>query len=231
MKKILFLLSFILCFGALTGQSVYRTINAGGMQTKHISDDVNASQVSLNNAYFGSAFSYQISGDQNFEENFLFDASLLYNIEFEGTDWNFPIAGNFQLPAAGGNFEEFEVGVYPWSVISNPESSTVVVIHGGAAYLVDPEVDTEISPQTFRILAGGEVSLPLANNDLPVTLSVTPLYEINNLGVDNNFGIESTFIFPISPNLAVMGEWYRPIDSIKTSTINVGVLVNGAIGQ
>jgi len=228
MKKILFILTFLSITSIGIGQSVFRTINSGGLKK---SSDTQTSQISLSNAWFGSSFSYQVSGDNNFEESFIFDANIIYNLELPNSDWNIPISTNFQLPTLGGDYAELELGLYPWKVISNPQSSTIIVAHGGVAYFVNPNESTDTSPQSLRILAGAEVTLPVMKSNLPITLSVTPLYEFRNLNIDNNFGIESTFIFPISPSLGVIGEYYQPIASNINSTFNLGIIINGAIGN
>lgn len=227
MKRVLgFLFALLLCATVGLSQSGYRVQHAEGIS------NVSSSQVSLNNAWFGSSFNYQLTGNQSFKDNFLFNANILYNIKFDSTAWNFPITGNLTLPLTGSKFQDIEVGINPWRVISTKGASTVWVLHGQVSYRVDPQTTASVSPQTFDVLGGVEVSIPVGDSDLPFTVSVTPGVAFNNLDRGTNLFLEGTFIFPIAPNLGLIGEYvWSNIDYADKSRFNAGVLVNGALSN
>jgi len=211
-------------------QSPYRTIMSKGMVTQN---EVTTSQVSLNNAWFGSSFSYDLAGDGNFEEDFLFTADILYNPKLNLDGVNFAIVGDAALLTGGDQtLDQLELGIFPWKIIhSNSENGFTVVAHGGVSYRVSPVEGTETSPQAVRLLAGAELAFPLSDNNLPATLSVTPVFETYNMDMGNTFGLESTFLMPIAPNLGIIGEVYIPFKDQFQSIFNAGVVVNGALGD
>lgn len=223
MKKVIALFIFIFTLSFAYSQSVFRTIHAEGISP------VSVSQLPLSSVWYGSQFSYKLTGDENFNENFLFNANVIYNIGFDSSAWNFPVAGNVMFPVAGGTFEDVQIGVYPWRIISKPGATNVIVAHGGVAYSIDPELEKGVSPQAFRIFAGAEFSFPLGTGALPFSISLTPYYENLNLERDNLFGLEGTFILPIASNLGVIGELKAPFMKDIGTSFSAGVVVNGAV--
>lgn len=217
---------------AQNASSGFRVLSANGLAD---SEDIQINRVSPNNVYFGSSFSYTITGDANFDENFLFNANLLYNLQFDGTDWNFPIFGNVSLPSDNTGLGESEIGVFPWKVVSNETSKFITVLHGGIAYKVIPEDEVNVSPQEFELSVGVEFTLPLRLSSdgpsLPLTLSVVPTYSFLNLDAGNLFGLDSTFIFPISPNMGIIGDLQVPFRNGINPTFSAGVLTNGAVSN
>ena len=77
MKKILILFSLLFSTVLVYSQSIFRTIHADGISP------VSVSQLPLSNAWYGSQFSYKLTGDADFNENFLFNANIIYNIDFD----------------------------------------------------------------------------------------------------------------------------------------------------
>ncbi|MCO6500061.1 MAG: hypothetical protein J5I47_06750 [Vicingus serpentipes] len=223
MKKILILLIVLFTFSLTYSQSVFRKTHADG------ASPVSVSQLPLSNVWYGSQFSYKLTGDDNFNENFLFNANVIYNINFDSGSWNLPIAGNVMLPTSGGSFEDIQIGLYPWKIISKPGANTVTVLHGGVAYSIDPENESGLSPQKIRLFAGIELSFPLGTNALPLSISLTPFYEGLNLSRDDLYGLEGTFVLPIAANLGVIGELKFPFVKDVDSSFSAGVIINGAL--
>lgn len=224
-KLLVTILLIAFCSFFTYSQSGFRTQTSQGLP-----DIVNAKQVSLNNAWFGSTFSYGLNNNVDFEENFLFNANVLYNISFDSTAWNFPVVGNVELPLSGQSFQDIEIGIYPWRVINTWSSGTVFVLHGGLSYEVNPTTEEGSVPQDFKILFGGEVSVPIGDNRLPLTVSVTPLFQTFNLDRGSNLGLEGTVILPIAPNLGIIGEVYTPFKS-SGNIFGIGVLMNSSFSN
>lgn len=227
-KLFLFVLLVFFAVG-LSGQSVFNTLtNLDGISL----DEDLTQQVSLNNAYIGSTFSYELTNPNNvnFSDNFLFNANIVYNIMFDSSSWNLPLVGNFDLNGGQSTFDDFELGIFPFRVLSKSDNGTVFVFHSGFSYSIEPAQEQQLSPQVVKILLGLEVSLPLGTNSLPLTISLAPTYENFNLERDDLFGIDGTVIFPIAPGLAVLGDLTVPFDGTRETAFAAGVIVNGAIG-
>ena len=210
---------------ALSAQTGFRTMNANGLS------DVQVRRVSPNNAYFGFKFQNQLTGtDGAFDDNFLFNANVLYNVEFDSSAWNFPIIGNLSFPITEDSFEDIEIGIFPWRVLSQSENGNVLVLHGGFSYSISPAESEELSPQELLVLLGLELSIPMGQTNLPLSVSVAPVYRSRNLDRGNTFGIDGTVIFPIAPSLAVIGQLDVPFNRDFDTAFSAGVLVNGVIG-
>lgn len=227
MKKLLIALTFVAMAASAMAQSGFRFESASGLPA------VGTSQVSFNNAWIGSAFSYQLTGEDTLSENFLFDINLLYDISFGR--WHFPIAGRLGTAVGSGDLSRVDVGIYPWTVLSQSAVGGVLVLHGGIAYTTLPASVLEPGkiPSAIRALVGIEYSHPLGRNNLPLTLSVTPTFRSEELlfGIENLFGLEVTGIIPIAANLGILARVETPFDSALKTSVNAGVIVNGAIGN
>ena len=217
----------------LSATSAFRTLSATGVPT---AEDVSINRVSRNNAWYGASFAYKVTGDNEFDDNFLFNTGGLYNIRFDSIAWNFPIVGDISIPTDGsGGINETEIGIYPWRIISKPDASIISVLHAGFAYRVSPEEKATISPQEFEVSIGMEFTLPIRLREgeaaLPFTLSVVPTWSLRNLERDNRFGLDGTLIFPVAPNLGIIGDIQVPFQKGIGASFSTGVITNGAFSN
>jgi hypothetical protein len=229
LKRFLILFILIFSFGFLSAQrtSGFRVQTSEGLPTQ---SQVKTNAVSLNNGWIGASFTNRLTGDFDFNESFLFNANVLYDIKFDSlTSWHLPIAGDVTFPFDADSFNDISVGIYPWRIISTTSNGGVFVLHGGLSYEVRPAEESELSPQMFQVSAGVEFSTPLGTGDYPLTISVTPVYQNLNLDRGSNFGIQSVFIFPVGGNLGVIGNLDVPFSSERNTEFSAGIIVNGAL--
>ena len=159
--------------------------------------------MSAANAWLNSGLSYQLFGDDNFENSFAFNTRIIRNISAGKV--NIPIAGNFQL-GTGDSPDIIDLAVLPWGEITSSEDGKFRLIgHGRAEYSITPVEGDDIQGALFA--AGLEAFFLTGQASRPASLSVTPLYAIPDLNFDGEIGVEITGVFPLGNGLGLMGEW------------------------
>lgn len=221
MKQLLF--SFFMLLFATVGfsQSAYDIMNSRG------TPQVGVQQASAYNPYFGAKLSYSLDEDKPVSESFLLSAKIT-QVLAAGDNWAFPVASSFGLnsddllnPESG-----FNVGVFPWiSLTKNAETPLTFIVHGGINYKVITEGvdDGSEAPQQFKALAGIEAIFAGPEGSGPTTLSVTPVYYLNNVADD--FGaLEITGVLPVAPGLALLAEGNLPFQNGIGGDVRLGIL-------
>ena len=216
--KYLKLIFFMVLSSYVFGQSGFYTTHANG------SGEVSFKQTSMNNAWLGSTFSYQLQGDSDLSDAFLFNASVLYNLKFS-ENINLPIVGNLGLPLSDSP-GQVNVGLYPWGFLHDSKQSSILW-HGGVRYGLLPNQNSETSPQDLRVFAGVEFAFRVGQDGLPLTVSIAPTYDLRNMGRENLAGVQTTFIVPIAKGIGLMGQHYL---AKEATTFNAGVIMNTALG-
>lgn len=221
MKQLLFslLMLFVASFGY--SQSAYDIMNSHG------TSDVSTKQASSYNPYFGAELSYSLDEDKPVSESFLLSAKITYVVA-AGDNWAFPVASSFGLnsddllnPESG-----FNVGVFPWYLVTkNVDAQLKFIVHGGLNYKVITEgVGGSEAPQQFKAIGGIEAIFVGDDGQAPTTLSVTPVYYLNNVADD--FGaLEITGVLPVAPGLALLAEGNLPFQNGIGGDVRLGIIV------
>jgi len=132
-----------------------------------------------------------------------------------------PVLGSIAIPITEIDFENIEIGVYPYAIVSQKNTMTIVA-HGGIRYRVRPDDSASESLQSISILAGLEFAYKPKMDQLPYTFSLTPFYDLNNLSLENDFRLEATLIVPISVGIGLLAEW----DINKNGILRMGIITN-----
>jgi hypothetical protein len=221
-KNYLLLVASLLCL-SLQAQSpfVTQSLNSGP------EGGTTLKSASYANKWIGAKLGGTIAGGGDLSDNILLSGRIVYNIEGKG--FNLPIVSSVNFgDAKSGGFtfgdKGISVGIYPYKQIAKTASLTTV-IHGGVAYKFQPG-EAGIVPQQTRIFAGLEFAHFVSPESYPLTLSITPLYTINNMSLGNIFALETTAVVPISGGLGVLAELTNPFQKASTSIFKMGIIVN-----
>lgn len=219
MKKLL--LFIILTLVSIVGyaQSAYAVFNS-------VEDPV-VKSVSLHNVWFGSKLTTTFTDDDNgLADNILLSGKIIYDATIGGI--KIPIVSNVNLDFGSGDGgflngdKGISLGIYPYKVIASGAITTV--LHGGLAYKLLPG-EEKYTPQQTKLFAGLEFAKKVVETSYPITLSITPLYAINNLENENFFGLESTMVFPISGGLGLLAEYNTPFTKNVDSRFSLGAIL------
>lgn len=222
MKKLLFLFALLLSIN-LTAQSRFTM-----EQLVKGSPEVSVQEASAHNAWLGAKGTGTF-GSGDLADHFLLSGKIIYDLPIG--KFKLPIISNvnFNFENPDGDFvfgdKGLSIGVYPYTILSQ-EGKTTVVLHGGLAYKLLPQETFKITPQQTRLFAGIEVAY--AGNDAryPLTISVTPLYTINNLDNSNMFAIEVTGVLPLTGGLGLLGELTSPFKKGVDSIFKIGLVTS-----
>lgn len=225
MRYLFLVLAFVLFSMGLQAQSAF------AIQNSH-KDGFSTQQISLANPWLGAKLSYNLNEDRPLDDNFLFNAKVLYT-PVSGERYAFPIVANAGIgsgdifnPDAGVN-----VGIYPYYILNNAQNFKVV-LHGGLGYKVITDsvaVDQE-APQQIRLMGGLEFAFYSKTGGSPTTFSVTPAYLFNTLEDMDNVGVlEMDFVLPIANGLGLMASGQVPLNKQFDGTLRFGVIVNGQL--
>jgi len=215
MRFVRFILIFVIC---CVGVCAFAQTPYAITQSRKA--DVSTSQTSVGNAWAGSTLSYALNGDQDFDDSFLFNTRIMYELPSAGKV-RIPVLGSIAIPITEIDFENIEIGVYPYAIVSQKNTMTIVA-HGGIRYRVRPDDSASESLQSISILAGLEFAYKPKMDQLPYTFSLTPFYDLNNLSLENDFRLEATLIVPISVGIGLLAEW----DINKNGILRMGIITN-----
>lgn len=220
MKKVFLLLFSVLSLSVL-GQTSFSAFNLANQK------GVNAEQISVNNFWFGSKLSYNLTTDRPIDENFALTGRILY-VPISNERYAIPIGisvssnGQNALSAESG----YNFGVYPYYKLVR-SSQTTLLAHGGVGYKVLENVDPGESTQQIRAFAGLEAAFFSKEGGAPVTLSVTPVYTNTSGTLGNQTLLEVTGILPIAKNLGTLVEW-RSGKGLQPN-FSIGVILSSAV--
>lgn len=221
MKKFLFLLSFLLFAGLSWAQPGFT------LKTLENKQDASVASASAHSAWLGSTLSAEISGD--LKDNILVSAMAMYDIELGG-GWWMPIISNVGIVEPGDvtsfvfGSSGLSIGAYPYKILSQSDRATFIV-HGGASYKLQPNTGAEEAPYNTKLLAGFEYAFS-ATGDLPITASITPTYNITNTSLENLFGLEATFVLPVTSHMGLLVEAVAPFKKGLDPIFRIGFITS-----
>lgn len=225
MKKLLFLFALLLGLN-LTAQSRFTM-----EQLVKGSPEVILEEASANSAWLGAKGTGTF-GSGDLSDHFLLSGKIVYDLELG--KFKIPIVSNvnfdFSDPDGGFVFGDkgLSIGVYPFKVLSQNDKVSWV-LHGGLAYKLLPQENIKITPQQTRLFAGLEVAYAGKDARYPLTISVTPLYTINNLDNSNMFAIEATGVLPLTGGLGILAEYTSPFKKSVESIFKFGLVVSSKL--
>lgn len=192
--------------------------------------EVGLASASVNNTWIGAKLSGTF-GSGDLSENIILNGKVIYDLALGKI--RLPVVSNVNIDFSDPNGTGFiwgdkgiSIGVYPYKVISE-SGKTTWVLHGGLAYKLLPQETFKLTPQQTRIFAGVELAYNVNDDGYPFTLSVTPLYAINNLTATNSFAIETTAVLPVTGGLGVLAELTTPFKKGSDAAIfKLGAIVN-----
>lgn len=225
MKKLL-LFSFLIAFIQLAvAQSPYtaKTLASKG--------DVTLAESSAHNVWLGSKITGTF-GSGDLSENFLLSGKIIYDLGVGAL--KIPVVSNVNFDFTGDvtsfvfGDKGISVGLYPYKIISTTDKLTTL-IHGGALFKLLPLESFKLSAKQTKLFGGLEFAYKIADNDLPLTLSITPAYIINNIDAINQFVVEATAVMPVSGGLGVLAELTTPTKKGYEAIFKIGVILNGKL--
>lgn len=217
MKKV-FLLLFTVLSLSVFGQTSFSTFNSANEK------GAEAAQVSVNNFWFGSKLSYNLTTDRPIDDNFALTGRILY-VPLSSEKYAVPIGisvssnGQSVLSAESG----YNFGIYPYYKLHQSAQATFL-LHGALSYKVLENDAQNGSLQQIRALAGLEAAFFAKDGGAPVTLSVTPVYTHTSGTLGSKTLLEVTGILPIAKNLGTLVEW-RSGKGLQPN-FSIGVIIN-----
>lgn len=226
MKTLSIFLALLLAIG-MTAQTPYSVF-----QTTKETSEVSTESASVNNAWLGGKATGTF-GSGDLSENLLLAGKIIYDMSIGKL--KMPIVSNVSFnfnDATGTGFvfgdKGISIGVYPYHILSQKDKVTWV-LHGGLAYKLLPQETFKVTPQQTRIFAGLELAYAAGDARYPLTISVTPLYTINNLDNSNMFAFETTAVLPVTGGLGILAELTNPFKKGVESVFKIGVIVNSKL--
>lgn len=182
----------------------------------------------LNPWQVGAKLSFAVRDlDGSLQDNFIF-AGKASAILAQGENYAFPLYGSIGLGSRDLFSSEsgFNLGLYPYYVISEGDKSRFLV-HGGLGYKIVPAQDSlsEANSQ-FRLTAGIEAHFGKAGS-LPTTISLAPLVLWNN-NIEHTTGIEATLIVPVFDGAGLLVEFLQPFKKDFSSVLRIGMITTGS---
>lgn len=229
MKNVLLTLLFAAAAVVLSAQTPFQSFSS----RPH---GLTGQQASAHNPWIGAKLSYTFDDAVDLSDNFLLNGRLLYNLSAAEAKWQFPIISNVSLSLNGNdgigdallNDRGITAGLYPYTILSQNETSTWV-IHGAGVYKILPNTNAESSLQQVKLLAGVEYAHVLSPGGLPTTISLTPAYSFNNLENPNFFSLEATGVIPVASGMGLLLEYTVPFGSDKKSVFKAGIILHGQL--
>lgn len=222
MKK-MFLLLILLWTTGLAAQSPLALRNLSANKQ----EDASTKETSVHNFWFGSKLTSTIGSEEDLSDRFLFNGKIVYDLKFG--DFSLPVVSSVDLKFDGSpngflfGDKGVSIGVQPYKVVSEGTNSDFVV-HGGLIYKLLPQATMKLSPQQTKIFAGIEWQYYAPAKILPLSVTVTPAYQINNLINSNMVVLETTVIMPLSNGFGVLAELITPFKSGFNPVLRFGVI-------
>lgn len=110
-----------------------------------------------------------------------------------------------------------DLGAYPWQSLSD-----LFVAYGEISFATDGDFED----YSFRLGAGGEVSLPTTY--LPLTANIFPVLTLFK-GGDAFFGIETAITVPVADGLGLLGRVNFSLDEDYPTSAALGLIVAGVL--
>lgn len=183
--------------------------------------------VSLRNLWIGSSVLWNVDDNAPIESPGV-NGSLLYTL-YSNERFALPIWGTIGLNSPDSLLSPDDgvaIGLYPWYELSSTGAFSLV-LHGGVGYRRYTAESGDLTE--VKLMAGLEVAIS-PNGGLPTTLSIAPVYRLNQGDLPNRTALEITGILPIGNGLGFMAEGNFPFDNdVEKSLFRLGVLVNGKL--
>lgn len=234
-KLILFMMLLTLSVGLATGQtpwSITHSRNDEPVRAVKTQEGVTVQQagVSLKNLWIGSSVLWNLDEEASIEAPGV-NGTLMYTA-YSNERFGLPIYGNIALGQDGPIWNPDEgvtLGLYPWYELGQSNGFTLIA-HGGVGYrrYTDKDGLEDVDVTEIKIFGGLEVALS-PGGGLPLTVSVAPVYRMNQGMRPDGTTLEVTGILPMGNGLGLMAEGDFPFDGDTGSLFRMGILVNGRL--
>lgn len=166
-------------------------------------------------AYYGANLLYQFSDDTTLQDHMLLSPSFMLPLARVG---NVDIAILTDIDLSAIEFiEDFHIGLYPYSVVSEGNNSKVIA-NGGIQFNSDGKLENK----RFTMYAGFEYAL-YSRAGLPLSLSAAPFFTF--FDEENIIGLDATLILPLASGLAFMTNIKKEFDDTPM-LFNMGFIAN-----
>lgn len=168
--------------------------------------DADSKSISAGNPWIvGSQLTFAFKDlDGGLKDNFIFSGLATTELA-SGDNWSLPLYGSFN-PTSDDDLVSnsgFNASLAPYfTIIGN--SQFKFIVHANLGYKLIPTGDSNTQAlNQFRTLIGGEFHYYKSTESLPITLSVTPGWAVNNT-IENKSFIEVDAIFPLDGGVGLL---------------------------